>query len=51
VGDHAVLAAGSVAVRNLEAGGVYSGNPAEFMKARVISAEPLQSDMRQPQRD
>src|SRR5580658_8460455 len=41
VGKDAVLAAGSVAVRNLEAGAVYRGNPAEFVKARVISAGTL----------
>jgi len=39
VGNDVVLAAGSVAVRNLEAGGVYAGNPAKFLKARVISVE------------
>lgn len=37
VGSHAVLAAGSVATRNLDADGVYSGNPALFRKARTIA--------------
>jgi putative colanic acid biosynthesis acetyltransferase WcaF len=34
VGSHAVLSAGSVATKNLEAWGVYQGNPAEWVKAR-----------------
>jgi putative colanic acid biosynthesis acetyltransferase WcaF len=50
VGNHAVLAAGSAALRDLEAGGVYRGNPAQFVKARVISAETPRSNQRQPQR-
>ncbi len=49
VGSHVVLAAGSVAVRNLAAWGVYRGNPAEFVKTRVISAEPKSSHQPQTQ--
>ena len=37
VHEHAVLALGSVASGNLEANGIYQGNPAEFRKTRVIS--------------
>jgi len=37
VGSHAVLTAGSVAAKNLEANGIYRGNPAIFVKQRVIS--------------
>lgn len=37
VGAHAVLTAGSVAAKNLEANGIYRGNPAVFVKPRVIS--------------
>jgi putative colanic acid biosynthesis acetyltransferase WcaF len=37
VGAHAVLTAGSVAAKNLEANGIYRGNPATFVKPRVIS--------------
>ena len=37
VGAHAVLTAGSVAAKNLEANGIYRGNPAELVKQRVIS--------------
>jgi putative colanic acid biosynthesis acetyltransferase WcaF len=36
VGNHAVLAAGSVATKNLEPFGIYRGNPAAFLKQRVI---------------
>lgn len=36
VGAHAVLAAGSVATRNLDPSGVYRGNPAEFVRSRVV---------------
>src|SRR3984957_17285151 len=50
VGKDVVLAAGAVAVRNLEAGGVYRGNPAEFVKVRVISAETPVQTQRQSQR-
>ena len=37
VGAHAVLTAGSVAGKNLEANGIYQGNPAVRIKERVIS--------------
>jgi putative colanic acid biosynthesis acetyltransferase WcaF len=37
VGSMAVLAAGSVATRSLEAGGIYQGNPAIFIRTRVGS--------------
>ena len=37
VGTHAVLTAGSVAAKNLEANGIYRGDPAVFVKQRVIS--------------
>jgi putative colanic acid biosynthesis acetyltransferase WcaF len=37
VGSHAVLTAGSVAAKNLEARGIYRGNPAVLVKQRVIS--------------
>jgi len=50
VGKDVVLAAGAVAVRNLEAGGVYRGNPAKFVKVRVISAETPVQTQRQSQR-
>ncbi|HTR40645.1 MAG TPA: putative colanic acid biosynthesis acetyltransferase [Pseudomonadales bacterium] len=36
VGTHAVLAAGSVAAKDLEPFGIYGGNPAVFVKQRVI---------------
>lgn len=36
VGTHAVLSVGSVATRNLDAYGIYSGNPASRIKERVI---------------
>jgi putative colanic acid biosynthesis acetyltransferase WcaF len=37
VGNHAVLAAGSVASEDLEPFGIYRGNPAVFVRPRVIS--------------
>jgi putative colanic acid biosynthesis acetyltransferase WcaF len=37
VGSHAVLAAGSIATKNLEPFGVYQGNPAALIKQRVIA--------------
>lgn len=37
VGSHAVLAAGSVATKNLEPFGIYQGNPATFVKPRNIT--------------
>ncbi|HWW00918.1 MAG TPA: WcaF family extracellular polysaccharide biosynthesis acetyltransferase [Candidatus Acidoferrum sp.] len=36
VGGHAVLAAGSVATCDLEDYGIYQGNPAAFVKTRVV---------------
>jgi putative colanic acid biosynthesis acetyltransferase WcaF len=39
VGTHAVLAAGSVATKDLDPGGIYRGNPAVFLKPRIISSE------------
>ena len=36
VGSHAVLAAGSVATKDLEAWGIYQGNPAVRVKGRVV---------------
>lgn len=36
VGSHAVLAAGSVATRDMEAWGIYQGNPAALMRRREI---------------
>lgn len=35
-GDHAVLAVGSVATSNLEAGMIYQGNPAIVIRARTL---------------
>lgn len=37
VGSHAVLSAGSIATRNLDAWGIYRGNPAELTGKRSIS--------------
>jgi putative colanic acid biosynthesis acetyltransferase WcaF len=37
VRSHAVLTAGSVTSKNLEAGGIYRGNPAVLIKQRVIA--------------
>lgn len=37
VGTHAVLTAGSVATKSLQAYGVYRGNPAALVKQRIIS--------------
>lgn len=37
LGAHAVLTAGSVAGKDLAANGIYRGNPAQFVKQRVIS--------------
>ncbi len=39
VGSHAVLTAGSIATKDLEPFGIYQGNPAVFLKQRVISSE------------
>jgi len=38
LGSHAVLALASVATKDLAAHGIYRGNPAEFIKQRVISS-------------
>jgi putative colanic acid biosynthesis acetyltransferase WcaF len=38
VGNHAVLTAGSVASENLEPFGIYRGNPAVFVRPRVITS-------------
>ena len=46
VGKHAVLTAGSVAASDLEASGIYRGNPAVWIKSRLISdcrSAPLQN--------
>ena len=37
-GSHAVLAVGSVATRSLDEYGIYQGNPAIFVRQRIISA-------------
>jgi putative colanic acid biosynthesis acetyltransferase WcaF len=39
VGNHAVLAAGSIATKNLDPFGIYQGNPAIFVKQREIPPE------------
>ena len=39
VGSHAVLAAGSIATKDLEPFGIYQGNPALLIKKRIISAQ------------
>jgi putative colanic acid biosynthesis acetyltransferase WcaF len=36
IGTHAVLTAGSVAARDLEAWNIYRGNPAEFLRTRAV---------------
>lgn len=38
-GTHAVLTVGSVATKNLEAFGIYGGNPAIFIRKRVLQSE------------
>jgi putative colanic acid biosynthesis acetyltransferase WcaF len=43
VGSHAVLAAGSVAGSDLESHGIYRGNPAVFVKRRIIDGPDLSS--------
>jgi putative colanic acid biosynthesis acetyltransferase WcaF len=50
VGNHAILAAGSVASDDLEPYGIYRGNPAVFVRPRVISVEAPRSNQGQPQR-
>lgn len=37
VGQNAVLTVGSVLTRNAEIGGIYSGNPAQLVRTRVLS--------------
>lgn len=37
VGSHALLTVGSVATSHLDAYGIYQGNPAKFIKTRVIT--------------
>ncbi|MGH7950561.1 MAG: WcaF family extracellular polysaccharide biosynthesis acetyltransferase [Limisphaerales bacterium] len=44
VGADSILAAGAVTTKNLEAGGVYRGNPAAFLKPRMISL-PAESSL------
>ena len=39
VGAHSVLSAGSVATKNLTADGIFTGNPAVWVKQRVISSQ------------
>jgi putative colanic acid biosynthesis acetyltransferase WcaF len=39
-GSHAVLTAGSVTTEDLQAFGVYRGNPAVLVRQRVIAANP-----------
>jgi putative colanic acid biosynthesis acetyltransferase WcaF len=39
VGADSVLTAGSVATKGLEPGGIYRGNPAVFLRPRIISLE------------
>jgi putative colanic acid biosynthesis acetyltransferase WcaF len=39
VGNHAVLAAGSIATKDLEPSGVYQGNPAALIKQREIHSK------------
>ena len=36
VGNHAVLTVGSVATKDLEPFGIYQGNPAAFLKQRIV---------------
>lgn len=36
LGEHSILSLGSVATSNLDSGGIYRGNPATFIKKRVI---------------
>jgi putative colanic acid biosynthesis acetyltransferase WcaF len=41
VGNHAVLTAGSVATADLQAFGIYRGNPAGLIKQRVIAKQEI----------
>lgn len=36
--SHAILTVGSVATRSLGAWGIYAGNPAKFVRERVINS-------------
>ena len=36
---HVVLTAGSIATKDLESGGIYRGNPAIFLRPRIITQE------------
>ncbi len=38
IGSHAVLGAGAVATKSLDAYGIYQGNPAVWVRKRVIQA-------------
>ena len=38
VGNHAVLATGSIATKNLDPFGIYQGNPAVLIKQRIIAS-------------
>lgn len=40
IGSHAVLTAGSVATSPMEPFGIYRGNPAEYVKQRVLAERP-----------
>ncbi|MDB5826000.1 MAG: putative colanic acid biosynthesis acetyltransferase [Variovorax sp.] len=40
IGEGAVLGARAVAFKSLEAWGVYAGNPAQFVKRRILFAKP-----------
>lgn len=44
VGEGSVLGARAVAFKSLEPWGVYAGNPAQFIKRRVISDKPDDAD-------
>jgi len=49
VGNHAILTAGSVASDDLEPLGIYRGNPAVFVRTRVISPDTRRGDERPSQ--
>lgn len=49
VGHHAILAAGSVASKDLEPFGIYRGNPAVLVRSRVISSTATSSLGNKPQ--
>jgi putative colanic acid biosynthesis acetyltransferase WcaF len=46
VGTHAVLTAGSVAAKSLEPWGIYRGNPALFLRQRVLTATEMTEKIR-----